>query len=88
MTQRATRSNPVGVGTQEIGHHRGNSFSVVSIGRSVRAGTRDENGDLPEAMGAAPIQCDVRDTLNAKQLKECEDASESGSKDLRGQVVG
>jgi hypothetical protein len=41
---------------------------------------------LLEAGDAPPIFCDPHGTLNAKQQKECEVASESGSKDLRGQV--
>jgi hypothetical protein len=41
---------------------------------------------LLEAQGAAPFQCDPHGTLDAKRLKQCADASESGSKDLRGEV--
>src|ERR1700730_15457920 len=41
---------------------------------------------LLEAGDAPPIFCDPHGTMTAIQLKNCEDASESGSKDLRGQV--
>jgi hypothetical protein len=41
---------------------------------------------LLEAGDAPPIFCDPHGTMTAIQLKNCENASESGSKDLRGQV--